>query len=467
MKMSVFTSYQSSLKILLILLLSFGFTGCSLMGETTRASQQKQHKKVIVIGAGIAGLAAAKKLHNKGYDVHVIEARDRIGGRIWTDRSGKNPLDMGAGWIHGITGNPITRLSHKAGATFTSKTDYDNAVIYGKKGERDVITRSEFERYRNLFDQYMQVYLESNPKISVKQAIKRMRATGKFNFLSDQELAFLVNTEIEHEYAADAKRLSLEGFDEGEDWSGGDVLFADGYDKLTDYLAQGLKITLNAPVTQINYQGNHVIVRTTKHHYQADKVIVTVPLGVLKRHKIHFKPALPKNKQVAINALEMGTLNKVWMTFPYMFWVQDSHMDLIQYVGNGKGKFAEWYNIYKYNAQPILLGFNAGSYAQRLEHASDQVVTAKAMKVLRRIYGNHIPDPIEVKITRWNNDPYAYGAYSYLPVGADYEHREILKAPIDKKIYFAGEATSIDNPATTQGAYLSGLREAKRILESK
>lgn len=427
-------------------------------------------EKVIVVGAGIAGLAAARELQQQGFTVTVLEARSRIGGRIWTEREEGLSFDMGAGWIHGTDGNPVTELARQAGTPLTEITEYDNAVIYGADGERDEISRETFFAYQEAFAEQVEAYLRSNPQVPVAELVTRAAAQAETSAqaLTPRQIAFLENTELEHEYAATGEQLSVEGFYEGEDMPGEDVLFAAGYDNITDYLAEGLDIRLNAAVTAIHWQidqQNSQVKVIADTAYTADRVLVTVPLGVLKAGSIEFQPALPARKQAAIDDLGMGLLNKVWLVFPEAFWKADLDVDVIQYAASEKGRFAEWYNLYKYSGEPVLLGFNAAEYAHKLEGWSDQQIVADAMAVLKQIYGPEIPQPVNVKITRWQADPLSRGAYSYTPVGASAEQRVDLAAPLAAKLFFAGEATSNDYPATTHGAYLSGMREARRITQ--
>ncbi|MCB0158048.1 MAG: FAD-dependent oxidoreductase, partial [Caldilineaceae bacterium] len=190
----------------------------------------------------------------------------------------------------------------------------------------------------------------------------------------------------------------------------------------------------------------------------------TLPLGVLQQGAVSFAPALPRAKQDAIHALGSGLLNKAWLRFPHAFWPREPEM--INYVPATPGRWAEWLNLYHYTGEPILLGFNAGSYGSTLEAWTDAAIIADAMDVLRTIYGPQIPAPDDWQITRWASDPLALGAYSYYAVGTDRATRRALAAPVAGRLFFAGEATSQDHPSTVHGAYMSGVRAAEEILDN-
>ncbi|WP_390618559.1 flavin monoamine oxidase family protein [Maricurvus nonylphenolicus] len=425
----------------------------------------KENERVIVVGAGIAGLGAANSLQSSGYDVVLLEARDRIGGRIWTERSSGVAMDMGASWIHGIKKNPIAALAEKAKAPLSPIFDYDHASNYKSDGSGEGLPDKNAERFMSTMEDYLAWYLRREPNASLQTLIDDAQSEGDLDFLTSAQLNFMVNTEVEHEFAASPEKLSVEALDEGKSQKGGDVLFPQGYDAITDYLAQSLVIHTEAVVSKIKYDAKGVVVYSSAGEFRGDRVVVTVPLGVLKAGRIEFSPSLPDKKLQAIEKLGMGVLNKVWLTFPHVFWHRDIERNIIQYVSEEEGHFSEWLNGYKYVQQPVLLGFNAAEYGVTIESKSDQAITDEAMAVLRKIYGEDIPGPEAVKITRWRSDPYALGSYSYLKVGATTKHRKHLAEPVNNRLFFAGEATSSAYPATTQGAYLSGLREAERIRD--
>ncbi|GIK40712.1 MAG: amine oxidase [Chloroflexota bacterium] len=419
--------------------------------------------QVLVVGAGAAGLGAARALEDGGYKVIVLEARSRLGGRVWTDRSWPDAaLDMGASWIHGITGNPLTELAQKFKAK-TMPTDYDSLLTYSPQG------RPLSDGARDKLDNRLEHWLnkaaawgeELDQDISLQSGLDHVLKGQKLSRQEQLELDYAINTTIEHEFAADAAELSLWYWNEGKDFRGGDVIFPGGYDQVLQGIAQGLDIRLNHVVQSVEYGRAGVKITTDRDVFEAERAVITLPLGVLKKGTVLFVPALPGWKSAAIRRLGMGLLNKAYLRFSQVFW--DEEHELLGYIAERKGEWAEWLNIYKYTGQPILLGFNAGQYGRQIEKLSDRELVGAAMKTLRTIYGANIPDPEAWLITRWASDPLAWGSYSYLPPGATEDDRKTLAMPLADRLFFAGEATSADYPATVHGALLSGRRTAAEI----
>jgi monoamine oxidase len=262
---------------------------------------------------------------------------------------------------------------------------------------------------------------------------------------------------------ADSTDLSAQYWDEDEVMlEGGNHIMLDGYDILVRGLAENIDIHLNTTVTHIHHHDSVVTVVTPAETYQADAVIVTLPLGILKQGNVIFDPALPQAKQDAIAHLKMGVLDRVILKFPYVFWPADCQIVTYfseQYPG------VEWFlNYDKYFHQPILMGFIGGSLAKESEKKSDAIMKEDVMKKLREYFGDDVPEPTAFLMTRWAEDPYTLGSYSYIPIGASGHDYDVLAEPVGQKIFFAGEATNKFFPGTTHGAYLSGQREADRLI---
>jgi monoamine oxidase len=424
-----------------------------------------RRETIIVVGAGIAGLAAAARLASAGQQVIVLESRDRVGGRLWTSRKWADaPLDLGASWIHGVTKNPINQLAKQVGARRIA-TFYKNAIAYDTDGS--VLSKArDRDIYKALAAQVRQALAKANQQDADVSMAAALAAGIDLAALAPERrdaLDFLVNSAYEQEYGGDASKLSAWWFDQGEEFAGDDVLFPGGYDAIATYLAQGLDIRLQHAVQRIAYSGSGVSVETSQGSFTGDRVIVTLPLGVLQSGKIEFSPGLPRLTTQAINSLGMGTLNKAYLRFPRAFWPEQ--YDWMEYIAAEKGQWSEWISGFeRYVGLPILLGFNAAAFGVEIEAWPDADIVASAMQTLRRIYGNGIPEPEDYQITRWTSDPHAYGSYSYYKVGSTPKMRAQLGKPVGQRLFFAGEATSTDHPATVHGACLTGHRAAKEAL---
>ena len=424
-------------------------------------------RRVLVIGAGMAGITAARTLVAEGYQVTVLEARDRLGGRIHTSHEWPDaPIDLGASWIHETEGNPLTGIARDAGLR-TVTTDYNSAVAYdAKAGLLDTSPGSDYaDMYRRV-----QSAVKSGYRTRSDTALRDhlQRALGFADLAApDRRLGnhFVVSM-ADLEYAGDSAQLSSWYWDSMGGYRGLDAVLPDGYAAMVEYLARGVDIRTNQIVTHIDHSGPTVVVKTNRGRFTGDRVVVTVPLGVLKRNAIRFTPALPRSKSTAIARLGMGsgTLTKVWLRFPEVFW---DDVDWIEYVARNRqrGQFQQWLNASRVaGGLPILLGFLGGAYAHRAETWSDRRIVNTAMGTLQDMFGTRIPRPTAWQIPRWSTDEYAYGSYSFNKVGSKPSMRTALSAGIDDRVFFAGEATHKTMFATVHGAYLSGLQAAQQIL---
>lgn len=429
-----------------------------------------QKSDVIIIGAGISGLAAANELLQSGLDVLVLEAKDVIGGRTRTISFPNHPnipVDLGAAWIQGIKDNPLIPLAKKFGAK-NSYFNYDLIHRYDTTPpiEMPPLSPMDNDYFDSLFDKLTrEVERKRNEgvEMSLKEAIDPWIHT--FDEKTQEDYYYLVTSEIEHAYGCDYSDLSLLHFDDDDSLDGHDNLMIDGYGPLIHGLASELvkkgHIHTGEVVQAIDFEDDGITVRTEKNTYEARFVICTVSLGVLKNNQIAFTPSLPTWKQEAINRLNMGAFDKLVLLFPSCFWNQTE--TLIGRIPETKGFWVETTNYAPFNDSPMLVAFVAGKEAKELiETKTDQEAIASFMAAMRSIYGNQIPDPIDFVVTRWGLDPHSYGSYSHIPPHASIDDNEALAKPVGR-LLFAGEATS-DAFGTTTGAYLSGIREAKRIL---
>lgn len=434
----------------------------TVSNEIPQSDSSVRNAEVLVIGAGMSGLAAARTLVDKGVSVIVLEARDRIGGRTWTDSFLGLPLDLGASWIHGIKNNPMTELAKRFGAD-TAPTDYENGILFDSDGSE--LSDSDYAEVEDLFESiYEEVAAmqeDTDNDMSLQQAFDEVLAERDLSEDEIRKLEFYVHQETALEYGADPADLSLWEWDQDEVFDGKDVVFPNGYSQITNGLAQGLDIRLNEKVTRISYGAEGVEVETSSGTFGGEKAVVTLPLGVLKQASVKFEPSLPESKQAAINRLAMGVLNKVYLKFPKIFWNEE--IENFGYLGERLGEWSDWMSFVPYVGAPVLMAFHGGEKGFAIEELSDDEIIAGAMKTLRVIYDDAIPEPEGYLITRWGKDPYAFGAYSHIPPFASGDDYDALFEPVDDVLYFAGEATSREYPATQHGAYLTGVAAAEEI----
>ncbi|MDL5055830.1 FAD-dependent oxidoreductase [Oscillatoria laete-virens NRMC-F 0139] len=446
----------------------FGVTlmGCisSSCGDTAPENGSLSPKKrLVVIGAGLAGLAAARELHGQGYEVVVIEARERIGGRVWTSTQWADmPLDLGATWIHGVRGNPLTDLADEIQAR-RLVTRYDRSIAYDASGQPlSAAAEARMEDLRGQVFRALEEAQERDTDTSIRQAIEPLMQQFDESSQAYRFINYILNSQIEHEYSGSVARLSAQWYDSDNGFEGDEVLFAQGFRAIADFLARELHIELGQVVQAIHWDRSPVRVMTQKSEFAADGVVVTLPLGVLQAKRVHFVPELPSDKQNAIAQLGMGVLNKCYLRFPTAFWPAD--VDWLTHISANRGEWTEWVSFKRIADMPILLGFNAADWGREIEAWSDRQIIASAMQTLRTIFGAGIPEPIDYQITRWATDPFSLGSYSYNAVDATPNLREVLAAPLNDRVFFAGEASERDYFGTTHGAYLSGLRAAREIL---
>ena len=259
-------------------------------------------KKIVIIGSGISGLGAAKYFKDRNIDVIVIEAQDRVGGRLRTNRSLSVPFDEGASWIHGSQGNPITELATLSGAD-TFLTDDDNVAVFDIDGTEytdDVLTTEEDE-----FDDLVGS-INGEVNTSFMDAFNAQYPQYQNNRL----WKYMLSAFLEFDTGGDIARLSSLDFYDDEAFKGEDLIVTNGYDKIAEFLATGIDVRLNTKVQGIDYANEKVQISTNQDYFEADFVLLTVPLGVLKNNIISFTPALPNQIQESIDNLEMGSINK-------------------------------------------------------------------------------------------------------------------------------------------------------------
>ena len=418
----------------------------------------------IVVGAGAAGLAAAQHLAGAGQTVTVLEARDRIGGRAWSSDALGPAVDLGASWIHGIDGNPLVPLARAAGVRFT-KTSFDRFATFAPDGGRlaAIDEGPLWDRWLAVQEAMTKAAGEQLADRSVADLLEATLGSGTDADAGEVEayVRWAADLEIGMDLAADLTALSGRALEDGEAFGGLWVMLDGGYRKLLEPIAGSLDIRLEQPVASVETTGSAVVVTTadgTAH--QADRAVVTLPLGVLKAGDVAFRPALPEPVAGAIERLGMGSFLKAAMRMPERAWPGGA-----DWLGRiGEPTFREFVDLEPVVREPIIVGFATGSEADRLETLDDAAVVAEAVGAYRAAVGGLAREPVDAVVTRWGHDPFARGAYSYMAVGSSPADRAALGEPLGPRVALAGEATSVRYPSTVHGAWLSGIDAAERLL---
>ncbi|KAL3827364.1 hypothetical protein ACHAXA_003098 [Cyclostephanos tholiformis] len=423
--------------------------------------------EVIVVGAGISGLAASRELRRRGkYDVIVIEGRDRIGGRIHSDASSFPDvvIDLGAAWIHGMKNNPLVDIAKQCRAK-TYRTDDDNIIMYNARGEEmrhDELEDAEGEFLRML--RGAEKYANGkNSDLSLRRALEG--SAGTKNLLKPL-IRFQLSSYLEYDFGAPASQLSAWYYDDDKEYKGGDALFPDGgYIQLLQHISRGIRIDMNVAVESIEYgKGSGVLIRTNRGTYKAKFAICTLPIGVLQAGDVKFHPPLPDPKIRALHRLGSGLVNKVILSFDACFWPETT-----QYFGvchDAPGKYSYFLNAKLFTGRNILVTVALGDHARAVEAQSDRDVQAEVMRILRDVFDANAPDPTRLLVTRWGQEVYSRGSYSYNKVGATRKDFKVAAEPVDGVLFFAGEHTSADYRGSVHGAYLSGIRAAKELWDN-
>ncbi len=435
------------------------------LGPASAHPADRARSGVVVVGAGMAGITAARGIQRAGHRVQVLEVRDRVGGRIhswrgWPDTT----LDLGASWIHGYAaGNPVTPLARRADARLVPSSYSSWRLHIDARLEAAGLTRSQEGRWAAVVRRAERAARRGPHDVSLAKAVRREVRDLDLSKVERADLAFYLNANYTTEWGGEPDELSARTVDQGLEYgeTGEDAILPDGYDQVTDFMARRLSVHTGVRVRRIVLRAGGVDVHTNAGTLRARAAVVTVPLGVLEAEGIDFRPALPHRVEQAIDRLETGVLSKTFLRFPEPFWPE--RIDWQEYLGPRHGAWAEWFSLAK-SGPPALLCFHGGDRARALEAADPADVRAEAMRVLRRMFGSDIPDPVAVRTTRWSRDPHARGSYSINAVGSTRADRVALTRPIEGRLFLAGEATEPDYSGTVHGALLSGRRAARQVI---
>ncbi|MEW2008398.1 NAD(P)/FAD-dependent oxidoreductase [Microbacterium sp. NPDC078814] len=422
----------------------------------------------VIVGAGVAGLTAARLLQDAGRTVVVLEARDRIGGRVHTDRT-DGIVDLGASWIHGVDGSPVAAAAEAFGMRTVEFTvggfqvDSRPIAYHGPDGRP--LSAEETRAFAadvHAVDAVLpDIIAASRPTASYRDVTDEALSRQGWSAERTQRVREYLEHRAEEQYGAWIEDLAAHGLDD-DAIEGDEVVFPDGYGVLPERLAEGLDIRLEHLVTRVDWSDDGVWVRTSHGDFSGDTTVITVPVGVLQAGTMEIVPPLPPVNAEALGRLRMNAFEKVFLRFPTRFW--EDGVYALRQQGPEARWWHSWYDLTALHDEPLLLTFAAGPAAAATRDWSDAEVQASIMAQLRRLYGDGIPDPIGMRRTAWQDDPFAHGSYAYMTVGSTTADHDDLATPVGGVLHLAGEATWTDDPATVPAALFSGHRAAERIL---
>ena len=400
----------------------------------------------------------------------VLEARDRIGGRTWTDRSDGRVTDLGASWIHGIDDSPLAAAARAFGLPTVEFTvgayqpDSRPIAYYDPDGRR--LSDEAAQRFAadvHAFDEGLaRTVAASTPGSSYADVVEATLARQDWDTDRTERVREYLRHRTEEQYGVWIDDLDAHGLDD-DAVDGDEVVFPDGYDRLADHLADRTRGATRArrPAGALVGAGGHDHDRSGRRHRRSRRGDRT-DRGAEVRRLRDRRRRCPSPWPGPCERLEMNAFEKVFLRFPRRFW--DEGVYAIRQQGAHGAWWHSWYDLTRLHGEPTLLTFAAGPCAQETRSWDDDRVVASVLAELRRLYGDAVEEPVQVHVTRWQDDPYARGSYAYMTVGSTPEDHDLLATPVGGVLHLAGEATWTEDPATVTAALMSGHRAACTIL---
>lgn len=405
----------------------------------------KSDTEVVIVGGGAAGIAAGRRLHEAGVDCLIVEARTRLGGRAWTitDASG-SALDLGCGWLHSADRNPWSEIAEAQGRTFdkTPPPWTRLAMTNGFPAAEQI----EFRRASQEF------FARIGPAVAAgddRPASALLEPGNRWNGLITAIGTYIGGAEFDRMSALDFDR-----YDDTEvNWR-----LLEGYGATVVAHGDGVPAVFDCPVEKIDHRGKRLRIETAKGVIAADRAIVTLPTTVLAQSDGFFSPALPE-KTGAASRLPLGLADKLFISLDRAeeFERDSSLFGRTDRAGTGNYHFRPF-------GRPMIEAYFGGRLAHDLETAGEDAFFDHALSELVSQFGTDFARRVRpLHIHRWGADRYARGCYSYAVPDAANE-RAVLAAPVDGRLFFAGEACSRHDFSTAHGGYLTGLAAADQAL---
>ncbi len=398
---------------------------------------------VVVIGAGAAGVAAARRLHDAGVSVTVLEARARVGGRAWTFRAGDLALDLGCGWLHSADENEWAGIARGLGFAIDPLPPpwARPAHIAGFPAAEQAQYRAAWERFFARLDQ-------AEAEGSGKPASDYLEPGGRWNALIGAMATYINGAELEQLSVREYARYH----DTGVNWR-----VTKGYGALVEAYAAGLDIRLGCPVTRIDHAGKRVRITTPQGALDARAAIVTVPPPVIAAGTLAFHPEIP-HKLAAANALPLGVADKAFLRVDHPEDLPSETRLFGSTVTTATGSYHM-----RSLGRPLIEGYFGGAFARALEQDGDGAFARHAVEQIAALLGNDMRKRLHAIVeSAWGRDPFALGAYTYGHPGAE-AARAALAEPVGG-LFFAGEACSAVDFSTAHGAYRTGVAAAGQAM---
>jgi monoamine oxidase len=409
------------------------------------------HYDIAVIGAGAAGLAAGLSLKASGRSFIVLEARNRVGGRAFTDTTSLGlPVDCGAHWLHAAAQNPFTKIADRLGVSYNDQTSWDDWALYTNGGLAPEETAEEVGAY---MDKVMTRIDEAGASGRDVAFSDFMEPGNRWNPLFRQMIGQITSHDPKDCSTLDTARYEDEG---------GDFPVEDGFGALVKRHAAGLDVTLSTPVSHIDWSGPEVKITTPRGTITARAIVLAVPVNVLIAGLIRFSPGLPHALTQAFNDCPMGVSEKLAMLLDQpLQGVEHLHGDIVDLSGAARQPFNLYVNPF---GRPLIVSHMAGSYGREMERLSDAEIEALALDALSEAFGASVRKRVVKTLrTHWASDPFTLGGYSHARPGRA-QSRLMFGEPLGDRIVLAGEHCSIPFFSTVHGAHLSGIAAAEKAL---
>lgn len=429
--------------------------------QTIRTTKGKTTVKAIIVGAGIAGLSAARHLKARGLEVLVVEASPFVGGRVRSAPVGESLVGVGATWIHQPNGNPITELCDEFGLDRT-KFDLGDLSAFQQLYDKTLLDDASSALVRAIEDDFWEQF---NPDGAESGESAADLMSGYFDarpkdIVHRRARALILNA-FETELCAPAHLIGASNFlAQTRPYDGGDEVIVGGYSTLVDCMAAGLALRLSWPVARISQRYSCVeVIGIDGTVETAAHVIVTVPLGVLKAQTIRFEPAPPAPISFAVDQLGFGVFEKVVLQFKERWWTTQPTPNGMHLLNDTT--FRYWLDISHLARFPTLVAHVAGPPAENLSPTPASRIS-EALTALRSHF-DVVPVPSAAFATTWQSDPWTRGGYTRLPPRVDGNLIDDLAQPFGR-VVLAGEHTSRWRYGYVDGALESGIRAAKQVI---